>query len=664
MAEPSAEERVQELRKRIQDADHRYYVLDQPAVDDATYDEWMRALRALEEQFPELVTPSSPTQRVAGLPSDRFVPVHHATPLLSLENAFGAEELKAWERKILRLVAGPIHYVVELKIDGLSVALTFEDGVFTRGATRGDGQTGEDVTANLRTVRNLPLLLHPPFPSRLTVRGEVFLPRSAFDRLNADRAAAGEPLFANPRNAAAGSLRQLDPSVTAGRGLRLFCYQVLDGPEPMDQWEVLRYLRSLGLPVEEHAVWAVDLEEVIRVCEAWRQRRETLDYATDGLVIKVDAVGMQQVLGATGHAPRWAVAYKFPPETAETRVLDVIVSVGRSGVLTPLAVLQPVRLGGSTISRASLHNLDYVQEKDVRVGDIVRVRKAGEVIPEVVAVVAGERTSDTAPFVMPANCPVCGSPVVRKPGEVAIRCPNPACPAQVAGSLVHWASRGAMAIDGLGIQTAQALLAAALVSDPADLYRLTLPAVASLERFGPKSAAKLVRAIDESRSRPLWRLLVALGIRLVGERVAQLLAKAFGSVDAIAAASVEELQALPDIGEKIALSVHAFFEDPDNRNLVERLRQAGVSLADRAVPAAERPQPLAQKTFVLTGTLSRWSRQEATAAIEAAGGRVTSSVSPRTDFVVAGENPGQKLTQAQALGIPVIGEEELRTLLG
>ncbi len=664
MAETTPAERAEELRRRIQDADHRYYVLDQPTVDDATYDEWMRALRALEEQYPELVTPHSPTQRVAGLPADRFAPVHHTAPLLSLENAFGAEELRAWERRVRRQVDGPLRYVVELKIDGLSVALTFEGGVFTLGATRGDGQTGEDVTMSLRTVRSLPLQLNPPFPPRLTVRGEVFLPRSAFDRLNASRAAMGEPLFANPRNAAAGSLRQLDPSVTARRGLRLFCYQVLAGPEPMDQWDALQYLRSLGLPVESHAVWANDLEEVIRVCEAWRQRRETLDYATDGLVVKVDAIGMQQGLGATGHAPRWAIAYKFPSETVETRVLDVLVSVGRSGILTPLAVLRPVRLGGSTISRASLHNPDYVQAKDVRVGDTVRVRKAGEVIPEVSEVVPGERTPETTPFVMPSNCPVCGTPVVRIPGEAAVRCPNSACPAQVAGSLVHWGSRGAMAIDGLGIQTVQTLLTAGLVSDPADLYNLTLPVVASLERFASKSAANLVRAIDESRSRPLWRLLVALGIRLVGERAAQILAKGFGSIDQIAAASVEELQSLPDIGGKIALSVHAFFEDPDNRNLVERLRQAGVSLVDKTLPDAEGRQPLAEKRLVLTGTLSGWSRQAATAAIEAAGGRVTASVSPRTDFVVAGENPGYKLTQAHDFGIPVIGEEELRRLLG
>lgn len=658
-------ERVEALRQLIREADHQYYVLDQPAVPDETYDQWMRELRDLEARFPALGAPDSPTQRVAGRPAEGFAPVRHPRALLSLDNAFGPEELLEWDGRVRRWLGGERPtYIVELKIDGLSVALRYAGGRFVQGATRGDGQTGEDITPNLRTVRSLPLRLQAPFPAQLIVRGEVFLPRSAFAALNATRAQAGEPLFANPRNAAAGSLRQLDPGVTSGRGLRLFCYQILDGPTPASQWEILGQLRAWGFPVEPHAAQVDNAEAAVAHCEGWRQRREGLDYATDGMVVKVDPTSSQQRLGATGHAPRWAIAYKFPAETAVTRVRAVFVSVGRSGVLTPLAELDPVRVGGSTISRASLHNADYVASKDVRAGDTVVIRKAGEVIPEVVSVVPEQRTGDAPAFRMPTECPVCGTTLVRLAGEVAVRCPNAACPAQVLGSLVHWGSRGAMAIDGLGEKTALALLATGAVRDPADLYGLEAEDLRALPRFGELSASNLLRAIDGSRARPLWRLLVALGIRYVGARVAQVVADAFGSIDAIAAASIDDLCAVPEVGDKIASSLHAYFEDPDNRGFIERLRQAGVRLADApAVPTASAPGPLEGKVLVLTGTLAGWTRAEAEAAIVSAGGRVASSVSSVTAYVVAGDNPGGKLDDARAKGVPVIGEEELRGLL-
>jgi DNA ligase (NAD+) len=688
--------RAQFLRAEIAEADHRYYVLDAPTVDDATYDGWMRELRAIEARFPELLVPDSPTQRVAGEAAPGFVPVRHPIPLLSLDNAFGAEELRAFDARVRRWL-GDVRprYVVELKIDGLSVALRYRRGVFWRGATRGDGVVGEDVTANLRTLRELPLRLRGvtaagtgPSPrlqldeggasasdtagdedaADLVVRGEVYLPRSAFLALNARRQEEGLPLFANPRNAGAGSLRQLDPRVTAGRGLRLFCYQIVSGPgADLDQWAALDQLQAWGFPVNPHRALCEDVEQALAVCESWRERRHSLDYATDGLVIKVDQATCRQRLGATGHAPRWAVAYKFPAETARTRVRAIEVSVGRTGVLTPMAELEPVRLAGSTVSRASLHNADYVAAKDVRVGDLVVVRKAGEVIPEVVEVDHAGRGADAPPFVMPTRCPVCGGAVERVPGEAAHRCTNPACPAQVMGLLVHWGQRGAMDIEGLGEKTVRALLAAGLVRDPADLYALRPEQLEALPRFAQKSADNLVAAIAASRDRPLWRLLVGLGIRFVGERAAQALAAHFHSLEAVAAASVQELTEVPDIGEKIAQSVSAFFSDADNRALVARLRAAGVRTVDaeteREGSRAAPPGILRGRTLVLTGTLPRWSREEATAAIVAAGGRVSSSVSRKTDFVVAGDQPGSKLARARELGVPVLDEAGLRALL-
>lgn len=662
---------ARELRRKIAEADHEYYVLDAPGVDDATYDDWMRALRALERDHPDVVTPDSPTQRVSGEVAQRFAPVRHPAPLLSLDNAFGAQELREFDARVRRWLAGePTAYTCELKIDGLSVALTYANGVFAQGATRGDGTVGEDVTANLRTLPSLPLRLRAGAPTDLVVRGEVYLPRSAFAVLNAAQVAAGEPPFANPRNAGAGSLRAKDPRVTAGRGLRLFCYQILVGPE-LDQFEALARLAEWGLPVNPHRGVCHDVEEAIGWCEGWRDRRMDLDYATDGLVVKVDSFAAQRLLGTTGHGPRWAVAYKFPAEVGRTRVREIWVSVGRSGVLTPIAELAPVVLAGTTVSRASLHNADYVALKDVRAGDLVLVRKAGEVIPEVVEVDHSGREGDPPPFVMPERCPVCAGPVVRAAGEAAHRCNNPACPAQVMGLIVHYAGRGAMDIEGLGEKTVRLLLEQGLVRDPADLYGLSVAPLEALPRMGRKSAENLVAMIEQSRDRPLWRLLVALGIRFVGERVAQVLARHLPSVEAIAAAEPERLEAVPEIGPRIAESVSAWFSDPDNRVLVARLREAGVRMVEGlpdGVGAAseEGPNgagPLQGKALVLTGTLPTWTREEAAAAIEAAGGRVTGSVSAKTDYVVAGEKAGAKLEKARQLGVVVVDEQGLRALL-
>jgi DNA ligase (NAD+) len=656
-----------------------------PDVEDATYDAWMRELRALEEDHPALAAPDSPTRRVAGEPSPRFPPVPHEVALLSLDNAFGTDELRQWDARVRRHLGGaPSAYVCELKIDGLSVALTYEDGRFVRGATRGDGAVGEDVTPNLRAVEGLPVRLKGAVPPKLAVRGEVYLPRSAFAALNAAQAAAGEPPFANPRNAGAGSLRAKDPSVTARRGLRLWCYQVLVGPD-LDQWDALGSLEAWGFPVNPERRRCADVDAAAAWCEQWRQRREALDYATDGAVVKVDRAAAQRRLGATGRAPRWAVAFKFPAEAARTRVRDIWVSVGRSGVLTPVAELEPVAVGGVTVSRASLHNADYVEAKDVRRGDTVAVRRAGEVIPEVVEVDHASRQGDPLPFRMPAECPACGAPVQRAEGEAAHRCVNPTCPAQVLGLLIHFGSRGAMDVEGLGERTARLLLESGLVRDPADLYALTAEQLAALPRMGERSAANLVRAIAASRDRPLWRLLVALGIRFVGERVAQVLARRFLDVDALAAASAAQLEEVPEIGPRIAAALQAHFADPDNRRLLRRLREAGVRTADPApdppgdpspapppadggaglqgATAEEAAPPLAGKTLVLTGTLLGWTREEARAVIEAAGGRVTGSVSARTDFVVAGEHAGSKLDKARALGVRVVDEDGLRDLL-
>ncbi|ADU50411.1 DNA ligase, NAD-dependent [Thermaerobacter marianensis DSM 12885] len=583
----AARARAEALREQIRHHDYLYYVLDRPEIDDAAYDALMRELRELEARFPEIVTPDSPTQRVGGKPAAPFARVEHAEPMLSLDNAFSREELEAFDQRVRRAVGGDVAYVAELKIDGLSIALTYEEGRFVRGATRGDGEAGEDVTANLRTIRSLPLRLRDrerQVPQRVEVRGEVYMTFDAFRRLNQEQEARGQAPFANPRNAAAGSVRQLDPAVTAARSLNLWVY-ALAGWEgdpaaaPRSQWEVLQTLRQWGLPVNPHARRCTSLDELLAYIDEWAARRHQLPYLIDGIVIKVDDLAQQRELGTTARSPRWAIAYKFPAEKARTRVRDILVSVGRTGALTPVAVLDPVLLAGTTVSRASLHNADYIREKDVRIGDLVVVHKAGEIIPEVVEVVKEARTGDERPFTMPERCPACGSPVVRVEGEAATRCPNAACPAQQLERIRHFASRDAMDIEGLGPAVIEQLVARGLVRDVADLYRLEAEPVAQLERMGPKSAANLIAAIDASRARPLRRLLYGLGIRFVGERVAGVLARHFGTIHRVMEAEPAELMAVPEIGPRIAESVAAFFRDEHNRDLIRRLAEAGVRAA-------------------------------------------------------------------------------------
>jgi len=675
-----ARARVEELRRQIRYHDYRYYVLDSPEISDAEYDELMRELRRLEELYPQLVTPDSPTQRVAGAPSEAFGTVVHSSPMLSLDNAFSPEDLVDFDRRVRSLLGGERpEYVAELKIDGLSVALHYEGGRFVRGATRGDGERGEDVTANLRTVRSIPLVLHPPGDvlAELEVRGEVYMPVEAFRRLNREREERGEPVFANPRNAAAGSVRQLDPRITAGRRLDTFIYEIRrwvpapsgGGPRaaeaaaPETQWEALEVLAKLGFKVNPNRRLCRDIDEVIDYCRYWAEHRHDVGYEMDGAVIKVNSFEQQRRLGATTHHPRWATAYKFPAEQATSRVRDIIIQVGRTGVLTPTALLEPVRLAGATVSRATLHNEDIIREKDVRIGDTVIVQRAGDVIPEVVAVVKEKRTGQEREFRMPDRCPVCGAEVVRLPGEVAVRCTGVACPAQLKEQLIHFASRDAMNIEGLGPAIITQLMEAGLVKDAADLYYLKYEDVVKLERMADKSTRNLLDAIAATRDNPLHRLIYALGIRYVGEKVSRVLADHFGSMDALARATEEELTRIPEIGPKIAASVVAFFRQEQTRRLLEKLRRAGVNMEQRrAAPARE--SPLAGKTVVFTGTLQSMGRKEAEELVASLGGKPSGSVSRKTDYVVVGANPGSKYDRARELGVKILTEEEFRRLAG
>ncbi|HHP51502.1 MAG TPA: NAD-dependent DNA ligase LigA [Moorella mulderi] len=661
-----ARKRVEELRRLIREHDYYYYVLDQPKISDQEYDALMRELLELEQAFPELVTPDSPTQRVGGAPREGFVTVRHLEALLSLNDAFNERELWDFDRRVREITGLPsVEYVIEPKIDGLTVALTYREGIFVQGATRGDGELGEDVTPNLKTVKSLPLRLRKDLPF-LYVRGEVYMPKVSFARLNAEREKAGEPLFANPRNAAAGSLRQLDPKITASRDLRLFTYQIIriEGAEVKTQREALDFLEELGFPVNPYRFVAPDMAAVVAEIRNWTpERRAAFPYEIDGLVIKVNDLSLHPILGATARAPRWAIAYKFPGEQVTTRVEDIIVRVGRTGVLTPIAILTPVRVSGSTVSRATLHNEDYIREKDIRIGDVVIVQKAGDVIPEIVEVLKEERTGEEREFRMPDRCPVCGAAVVRPPGEAARRCTGGlACPAQVQERIIHFASRKAMDIRGLGAATVAQLLEKGLVKDVADLYYLKKENLLKLERFAEQSARNLLEAIEASKNRPLERLIYALGIRYVGEQVARVLAQRFRSLDALKEASFEELTSIPDIGPRIAESIREFFNEPRNLMVLEKLKRAGVKMEERGEEAEAKP--LAGKTFVLTGTLPTLTRQEATELIVRAGGRVTESVSRKTDYVVVGENPGSKYQKARELGIPIIDEEGLKRLLG
>jgi DNA ligase (NAD+) len=655
----AARKRVNELRRLIAHHDHRYYTLDRPEISDAEYDALMRELRELEAAHPELVTPESPTQRVAGQVSDAFATVEHLTPMLSLDNATSEADLREFEARLKRVLPGAtFSYVCEPKVDGLSVALVYEDGVFKRGATRGDGRFGEDVTPNLRTLRSIPLRLTGRLAScrRLEVRGEVYMSHPAFERLNRDLDAQGQAGFANPRNAAAGAVRQKDPGVTAKRDLRIFVYQLSHAePFPFEShWEVLEALRESGFSTSSRVRACPTLDDVWRYCQELESERDRLGYDADGAVVKVDHLGHQRRLGSTAHHPRWAIAYKFTAQHGITRIVAIDINVGRTGALTPAARLEPVRIAGATISRATLHNADEIERLDVRVGDTVVVERAGDVIPHIVKVLEDRRAPGTHRFVFPDRCPVCGSSASRPEGEVVVRCTNAACPAQLKESLLHYGSRGAMDIEHLGEAVVEQLVERGLVRDFADLYRLTVSQVAALDRLAEKSAANLVNAIGGSRRRGLSRVLYALGIRFVGDRAARLLAEHFGSIDRVAGASVDEISEIHGIGPRIAQAVRLFFDQPANRAVVEHLREVGVVLEEPTRPTG--PKPLAGKTFVLTGALDRMSRDEAKARIARLGGRVTSSVSRKTDYVVVGAEAGSKVEDATRLGVTVLDE--------
>lgn len=663
-------ERIAALRAQIRHHEERYYVYDDPEIADAEFDALLRELAELEREHPELVTPDSPTQRVGGRPVESFPTVEHREPMLSLDNAYTEEELAAFDDRVRRGLGQPLEavpYVAELKIDGLSIALTYEDGRLVRGVTRGDGVRGEDVTSNVRTIRAIPLALRHgdrPVPAgSIEVRGEVFLPRRAFERLNRERQQRGEPLFANPRNAAAGTMRNLDPAAVGRRGLSAYVYQLVASDEqmPPTQSEVLQTLRAWSLPVEPHWQKVVGRDGMLAFCREWTARRHTLPFQTDGVVFKLDSIEGRRRLGATAKFPRWAIAYKFPAEQATTRVISIEVNVGRTGAVTPYAVLEPVRVSGSTIQVATLHNEQEIARRDIRPGDYVVVEKGGEVIPKIVKPILSRREPHVVPWVMPTTCPACGSRLDRPEGEVVWRCVNTACPAKLRRSLEHFASRRAMNIEGLGTALIDQLVDRGLVRDVADLYALDVAQLASLERMGPKSAANVMREITKSKSADLARLLYGLGIRHVGERAAAALAQAFGEMEALVEAPLEAIARVPDIGPVVAASVRRYFDEPANQALIDRLRKAGLNMRASQQPAVG--GRLHGKTFVLTGTLSSLTREAASAAIERLGGRVAGSVTRKTSYLVVGRDPGSKLEKARRLGVAILEEPTFLKLI-
>ena len=656
---------IEELRQQIRYHAYRYFVLDDPQISDYDYDELLRRLQELEGEHPELITPDSPTQRVGPPISDQFGPIRHRQPMFSLDNIESVEELEAWQTRIERHIGASIDgFVCELKIDGLAVSLVYEQGVLATAATRGDGTVGEDITANVRTIRAIPLRLIGDAPAILEVRGEVYMPDAAFEELNRRQADAGDRLFVNPRNAAAGSLRQKDPAVTASRNLSAWMYQlgtVDGGPQLETHWAALEWLRGLGLPVNPASAQAPDIVAVEEYLQRAEDDRHAKGYATDGVVIKVNRLDSQQSLGFTARAPRWAVAYKFPPEEQVTRLLDIRVGVGRTGRVTPYAVLEPVFVGGAMVGRATLHNEDEVHRKDVRIGDRVIVRRAGDVIPEVVGPVLSSRTGTEKVWQMPASCPFCGSPIVKPEGEKVARCTGGlSCPARLREWLFHFASRGGLDIEGLGYKTIDLLIEEGLIHDPADIFLLDAGDFGDLEGWGDISVSNLMSAIADAKQRPLSRLLTALGIRHVGDTVARTIARRFASMESLMAASEDEIASIDGVGPVIAASVRAWAESSETIELIERLRDAGVQMVEETVPVGDL---LSGVRIVLTGTLERWTREEAIEAIEALGGIVTGSVSKRTSAVVAGTAPGSKLAKAASLGVRVLDEEGFERML-
>ncbi|MEN0665199.1 NAD-dependent DNA ligase LigA [Caldifermentibacillus hisashii] len=660
-----AKKRVDELHKLLNQYGYEYYVLDKPSVPDSEYDKRMQELIALETEFPQLKTPNSPTQRVGGEVLEGFQKVRHRIPMLSLANAFNEGDLRDFDRRV-RQTVGDIAYVCELKIDGLAVSLRYENGVFVQGSTRGDGTVGEDITANLRTVRSIPLQLTEKVT--IEVRGEVFMPKKSFAKLNKEREENGEILFANPRNAAAGSLRQLDPKIAASRNLDVFLYAIGENHLELIERhsEGLNYLDRLGLKTNQERRLCSTIDDVLEYIKEWQEKRPDLPYEIDGIVVKVDRYDQQEKLGTTVKSPRWAIAYKFPAEEVMTKLIGIDLSVGRTGVVTPTGILEPVRVAGTTVQRASLHNEDLIKEKDIRIGDYVIVKKAGDIIPEVVRSVPEKRTGKENPFAMPTHCPACGSELVRLEGEVALRCINPKCPAQIREGLIHFVSRNAMNIDGFGEKVITQLFQENLVADVADIYKLTKDQLIQLERMGEKSVQNLLTAIEASKENSLERLLFGLGIRHVGAKAAKILAQTYEHIDRLMEAKEEELQAITDIGEKMANSIVTYFQAPEVKELIDELKSLGVNVTykgERPQNIADIESPVAGKTIVLTGKLTNLSRNEAKEKLEQLGATVTGSVSKKTDIVIAGADAGSKLEKAQSLDIEIWSEEQFLEIL-
>ena len=659
--------RAIELRREINFNNHRYYVLDDPVISDPEYDRLLQELQELESEYPELLTEDSPTQRVGGAPAEGFTQVQHSAPMLSLANAFNREDLENWLRRIKALVNGAkFDLVCELKIDGLAVNLTYENGVFSQGATRGDGRVGEDVTQNLRTIKTIPLSLLEGAPTRLEVRGEVYLPVPEFRRLNEEREEQGEPLYANPRNTGAGSVRNLNPKVTASRNMEIWVYSLTGtgaGPPVDGHWEALEWLKDLGFRINPHNRLCGTIDEVIDFYDNWVEARHNLPYEADGVVVKVSSLALQDALGVVGREPRWAIAYKFPAEQAVTELLAIEVTVGRTGSLNPTAILKPVVVSGVTVEHASLHNEEDIHRKDIRVNDWVTIERAGDVIPHVLGPVLEKRPKGTRKFKMPSHCPSCGTAVVKPEDEAMHRCPNTSCPAQFFELLKHFVSKGATDIDGLGERWCQILIDQGMVTDLADLYTLTMDQLLQLDRMGEKLATRIIANIAASKEKSLSHLLFALGIIHVGSEVAELLTQAYNSIDEIGAATEEELAEIPGIGPKIAASIAFYFQVEANKTVIEKLRAAGMNLKQEPRLVSTEGLPLAGKTFVVTGTLSGFSRSESESRIKDLGGKVTSSVTKNTDYLVVGESPGSKLAAAERLGTEVLDETGFVELL-
>jgi DNA ligase (NAD+) len=669
---PSIEKTIKDLRVEIQRHEDLYYLHENPEISDREYDELIEKLRQLETRHPQFITPDSPTQRVGGKAAEGFPEFVHRRPMLSLDNSYSIEELRAFDERCVKLADGaPLEYVAELKIDGLSLSTHYQDELFVRGVTRGDGQRGEDVTANVRTIRSVPLKLRSGTEKvgrEVEVRGEAYLSRKVFERINAEREEQGEPRFANPRNAASGAIRQIDPAMVAKRRLALFTYDVLAGDRKpfATHWEALDWMESAGFRVNPNRRLCSSIDQVIEFCNEMEAKRDDLGYEIDGVVVKVNSTALQDEFGATGKAPRWAIAYKYAARQATTKVNDIILQVGRTGALTPVAILEPVQLGGVTVSRSTLHNEDEIERLGLRIGDWVLIERGGDVIPKVIKVVESKRTGKEKKFIMPEKCPECGGRVSRPEGEALSRCVAADCPAQLIGRVLHFASRRAMRIEGLGYALAEQLIARKMLRDVADLYSLKLEDLASLERMAKKSATNVLSQIEASKSRDLWHLIYGLGIRHVGERTAGILGRQFGSLDRLGQATVEELDAVHEIGLTMAQSIRDWFDDQGNKDLCSRLRDAGVRIESEkaSLGASTDIEKFAGKQFVLTGSLPGITRDEARTLIEGSGGRVTSSVSKKTDFVVAGSEPGSKLDKAVELGVTVIDEAEFKKMLG